>query len=182
MEHCGETVLEVTGSSYQNVYWKEYGFQVTVPEGAVSKDATVHLAVKAILSGQFKLPDDAFLVSDIFWVCASDKFFKAVSVHIQHCAIINSEEEASNYKFILGRCSQKSRPYTFSVKEGVIAPHSQLATISVKQFSIFAVIFRGRGNPQLTYASHYYFRQVQPTRREFMFLVTVNLKSQRKVK
>ena len=144
MEHCGETVLEVIGSRYQKVSWKRYGFQVTIPEGAVFKDATVHLAVKSILSGQFKLPDDACLVSDIYWVSASEKFLKAVSVHIQHCAMICSKEEASNYKFILGRCTQESRPYTFTEKDGIFTPNSQVATISVKQFSIFAVIFRGR--------------------------------------
>ena len=180
MEYYGETVLEITGSRYQKVTWKEYGFQVTIPEGAVSKDTTVHLAVKAILSGQFKLPDDACLVSDIYWVSASDSFFKAVSVHIQHCAIINSEEEASNYKFILGRCTQKDRPYTFTVKEGIFTPHSQLATISVKQFSIFGVI-GSKGKTRAMYTSHYYFQKVQPTEWKFMFLVTVDLKSQRKV-
>ena len=181
MEHYGETLLEIIGSNYQKVSWNGYGFQVTVPEGAVSKDVTVYLAVKSILSGQFKLPDDTCLVSDIYWVSASESFLKSVSVHIQHCAIISSEAEASNYKFILGRCTQKSRPYTFTIKDGILAPHSQLATISVKQFSIFAVIFKGRGNPRLMYASHYYFQQVQPTRLEFMFLVTVDLESQHRV-
>ena len=89
MEHCGETVLEIIGSRYQKVCWKGYGFQVTIPEGAVFKDATVHLAVKSILSGQFKLPDDACLVSDIYWVTAREKFLKAVSVHIQHLSLIH---------------------------------------------------------------------------------------------
>ena len=180
MEYYGETVLEITGSCFQKVTWKDFGFQVTIPEGAISKDATVHLAVKAMMSGQFKLPDHACLVSDIFWISSSDRFLKAVSVHIQHCAIINSEEEASNYKFILGRCSQKDRPYIFTVKEGIFTPHSQLATISVKQFSFLGVIGR-RGRTRLMYTSHYYFQQAQPTRWEFMFLVIVDLKSQRKV-
>ena len=99
--------------------WDDYGFHLSVPDGAVSNDVTVSLPVKAILSGQFQLPEDTHLVSTIYWVSASQAFDKEVSVHLAHCGIISSEVEASNYKFIVGRCSQKDLPYKFKIRDAV---------------------------------------------------------------
>ena len=141
VEVCGETVVEDTGSEHQKVSWHDYGFHLSVPDGAVSSDVTVSLAVKAIMSGQFQLPDDTHLVSSIYWVSASQLFEKEVSVHLEHCAIINSEEETSNYKFIIGRCSQKNLPYKFKIRDAVFSLQSHLGTITVRQFSFFAAIY-----------------------------------------
>ena len=175
---CGETVLEVTGNSHQKLSWKSYGFYVTVPEGAVPKDVTIHLAVKAILSGQFLLPNNTQLVSAIYWISASQKFQKKVSIHLNHCAIIASADEASKYKFILGKCSQKVLPYTFKIKNGIFLPQSQLATISLEQFSFVAAIHEGPEKPPLKYISHYYLKKDNPTELEAMLLVTVDLPAQ----
>ena len=175
---CGETVLEVIGNHHQKLSWESYGFHVTVPEGAVPKDVTIHLAVKAILSGQFLLPDNTQLISAIYWISASQKFQKKVSIHLNHCAIIGSVDEASQYKFILGKCSQKTLPYTFKIKNGIFLPQSQLATISVKQFSLFGAVHEGPEKPTLTYIYHYYLKKVNPAEWEAMFLVTVDLPPQ----
>ena len=175
---CGETVLEVIGEKQQQLSWKAYGFHLTIPDGAVPSDVTISVAVKAIMSGQFELPQDTHLVSAIYWVSASEKFHKKVSVHIQHCAIIGSKEEASNYKFIVGKCSQESLPYTFKILDGVFSPHSHLATITVKQFSFFAAIFQGWwGNSNCRYTSHCYFKRDPgtPSCCEVEFVVTQNL-------
>ena len=59
-------------------------------------------------------------------------------MNIQHCAVIRSEEECSKFRFIIAKCSQKELPYTFREKEGAFNPHTQYATIKLKQFS-FAV-------------------------------------------
>ena len=178
MVECGETVLEVTGNSHQKLSWEGYGFHVTVPAGAVPKDVTIHLAVKAILSGQFVLPNNTQLVSAIYWISASQKFQKKVSVHLNHCAIIGSPDEASKYKFILGKCSQKILPYTFKLKNGSFLPQSQLATISVKQFSFLGAVYEGPEKPPLKYVSHYYLKEVNPAEWEAMLFVTVDLPPQ----
>ena len=122
MEVCGETVLEITGSEQQKLSWDGYGFHLSVPDVAVPSDVTISLAVKAIISGQFQLPDDTHLVSSIYWVSASRLFDKEVSVHLEHCGIIDSEEEAYNYKFIVGKCSQKNLPYRFRTCDAVFPP------------------------------------------------------------
>ena len=178
IEVCGETVLEITGSRHQEVSWDNYGFHISVPDGAVSSDVTVSLAVKAIMSGQFQLPDDTHLVSSIYWVSASQVFDKEVSVHFEHCGIINSEEEAFNYKFIVGRCSQKNLPYKFKIRDAVFSPQSHLGTINVRQFSFFAAIYRGLwSTSKCQYMSHCFIKNDanRPSCWECVFLVTQNL-------
>ena len=54
----------------------------------------------------------------------SQKFLNKMSVHIQHCARITSKEEASNYKMTVGKCSQKSLPYTFQIINKHIHMHT----------------------------------------------------------
>ena len=171
---CGETVLEVVGNQQQNVSWDGFGFDVTVPDGAVPSGITISLAVKAILAGQFKFPDNTHLVSAIYWVSASKAFCKEVSVKIQHCAIIDSEEEASNYSFVVGKCSQKDLPYTFKLVKGVFSPRSQLATISVKQFSFFGAGFIGEEEDlKRRFLAYSFLKEVTATNWEIAFLITV---------
>ena len=141
VEVCGQRLFEITGSKQQKVSWESHGFHLTIPEGAVPTGVTVSVAVKAIVAGHFKLPENAQLVSAIYWVSASEMFLKEVSVHMEHCAKITSEDEASSYKIIVGKCSQESLPYTFQIRDGVFPPKSQLATVFVRQFSFFAAVW-----------------------------------------
>ena len=178
VEVCGKTLLEVTGNKQQKVSWASHGFHLTIPKGAVPSGVTVSVAVKAILAGQFELPEDAQLVSAIYWVSASEMFLKKVSVHLQHCARITSEEETSNYKMIVGKCSQESLPYTFQIRDGIFSPESQLATISVKRFSFFAAIRRWLwGSSKSHYMSHCYLRchPDRPTSWMLRFMITQKL-------
>ena len=184
VEVCGETVLEITGNEHQKVSWDDFGFHLSVPDGAVPSDVTVSLAVKAIMSGQFQLPDDTHLVSSIYWVSASRVFDKELSVHIEHCAVIRSEEEASKFKFIVGKCSQKNLPYNFKICDAVFSPQSCLGTINVRHFSFFAAIFRGLwGSNKCQYMSYCFIKRSAKKLScwKCEFLVTQNLATCRQV-
>ena len=116
VEVCDETVLEVVGDKSQKLEWPGYGFYIEVPDGALPPGVTASSAVKVILAGHFKLPEDSQqLISAIYWVSASEVFLKEVGVNIQHCAVIGSEEECLKFRFIIAKCSQKELPYQFRV-------------------------------------------------------------------
>ena len=139
-EVLAETVLEISGGGHQSVSWSGHGFRLTVPAGAVPAGTTVSLAVKAILNGEFDLPPDCQLMSAIYWIHASQLFDRDVILHLEHCGVIESEAECSKYQFVAGRCSQADLPYLLKIREGgVFTPHSCEASISVKQFSFYAV-------------------------------------------
>ena len=62
-------------------------------------------------------------------------FLKDVAVNIQHCAVISNEEDATNFKFIIAKCSQDP-PYKFVERDGVFNADTQYATVMRKRFSI----------------------------------------------
>ena len=139
VEVYGETVLEVVGDKSQKLEWPGYGFYIEVPDGALAPGVTASVAVKVILGGQFKLPDEnSQLISAIYWIASSVDFLKEVAVNIQHYAVITSEEQCSKFRFIVAKCSQEVLPYTFREKEGLFNAHTQYGAIKVKWFSIFA--------------------------------------------
>ena len=135
VEVCAETVLEVVGDKPQKVEWPDYGFYIEVPEGALPHGVTAYVRLKVILTGQFKLPENRQLISAFYWVSSSKVFRKNVAVNIQHCAVIENEEQ--DFRFIIAKCSQKELPYTFKEFEGLFNPCTQYATIKLKQFVQF---------------------------------------------
>ena len=130
-----ETVLEVVGDKPQKVEWPGYGFFIEIPEGAVPPGVTVSVGVKVILAGHFKFPENRQLISAIYWVSSSIEFIKEVSVNIQHCAVC-SEDQCSQFKFIIAKCSQSQLPYKFCEREGLFSSHTQYGAIKLKQFSL----------------------------------------------
>ena len=138
MDVYKETVLEVVGDMPQKVEWPGYGFYIEVPEGAVPPGVTASVGVKVILAGQFKFPENSQLISAIYWVSSSMVFLKEVAVNIQHCAVTRSEDQCSQFKFIIAKCSQKELPYTFREREGLFNTHTHYGAIKLKQFSILA--------------------------------------------
>ena len=131
-----ETVLEVVGDKPQKVEWPGYGFFIEIPEGAVPPGVTISVGVKVILAGQFKFPENRQLISAIYWVSSSMEFMKEVSVNIQHCAVVRSEDQCSQFKFIIAKCSQSQLPYRFREREGLFSSHTQYGAIKLKQFSL----------------------------------------------
>ena len=174
VEVCGETVLEVVGDKPQKLMWPGYGFEIEVPDGALPPGVTASVGVKAILSGQFLLPEDSQLVSLIYWISAREVFLKEVSINIQHCAVIRSEEECLKLRFIIAKCSQRELPYRFRKREGVFNPYTQYATIKLKQFSLVGAI--APENAELGYTTLQFYKQIPSTLIvDFIFMVILDL-------
>ena len=169
-EVLAETVLEISGNGHQSVSWSGHGFRLTVPSGAVPDGTTISLAIKAILYGEFDLPADCQLMSAIYWIHSSHLFNRDVILHLEHCGVIESEAECSEYQFVAGRCSQADLPYLLSIREGgVFTPHSYEASVSVKQFSFYAITRRGgRRNARASYLSQVFY---QPFRGKYVWQV-----------
>ena len=173
MEVYGETVLEVVGNKSQKLEWPGYGFYMAVPDGALLPGVTASVAIKVILAGQFQLPQNSQLISAIYWISSSEEFLKEVAVNIQHCAVIRSEEECSKFRFIIAKCSQKELPYKFSEKKGVFNPHTQYATIKLKQFSLMAPV--GPEGTEKSYTALKYYKPIPGTANvNFIFVLVYN--------
>ena len=174
VEVCGATVLEVVGDKSQKLKWPGYGFYLEVPDGSLPPGVTASVTVQATLAGQFQLPENSQLISAIYWISASEVFLKEVAVNIQHCAVIRTEEECSKFRFIITKCSQEELPYRFREREGVFNPHTQYATIKLKQFSgIGATTPDGT---EVLYSALKFYKQIPDTDNvNYIFTIVRNL-------
>ena len=163
------------GDKPQKVEWPGYGFYIDVPEGALPPGVTASVGLKVFLTGQIKLPENRQLISAFYWVSSSEVFLKKVAVNIQHCAVIENEEQCLDFRFIIARCSQKELPYTFKEFEGLFNPCTQYATIKLKQFSILSTT--APSDTKLRCAAFMYYKQQTGTPKyaDFHFVLVNNL-------
>ena len=141
VEICGEITFDINLSSLNEYTWKEHGFQLMVPEGALPPGVTATVAVRAITGGSFELPEGSELIGAFYWITSTHTFQKEVTVRLQHCAIIESDKECEHFKFLIGKCPQPQLPYKFRVVDGSFTPHTHFASVSVSEFSIITVIY-----------------------------------------
>ena len=65
---------------------------------------TVRLAARAPLAEGFQLPENCQLISAIYCISASQQVEQELTLHLQHCAVIKSDAECSDFKFVAERC------------------------------------------------------------------------------
>ena len=118
-----------------------YGFKLHVPEGSLPTEVTeTQLIVQVSLSGPFQMPFNSKLLSAVYWVSSPHKFENPITVEIQHCATLSSNEQCSKLTFVYTRCTQKEGPYMFKeLVGGVFSPHSLYGSLSLSRFSGLAI-------------------------------------------
>ena len=133
-------------------HWKEHGFEMHIPAGALCDDETpVTVSIQASLKGDYQFPDNRVLVSGVYWIALHPpvKFHQKVTVSIQHCG---SDDDPA-LSFVTAKCTQKSRPFTFEYLSGGSFSDSGIGTIEVNHFSVFAAI----GQRKSQYTIHAYY-------------------------
>ena len=106
-----ETTFTLTQET-QNLFFKGYGFKLHVPEDSLPAEMSeTKLTVKVSLSGRFQMPPDYELLSAVYWVYCSNKFTKPLTLEIQHCAVLSSDQQCSELSFVSTKCTQPELPY-----------------------------------------------------------------------
>ena len=168
-----EIILTATGDKECILQWPEYGLQIDFAERSLPSGRPVELQIKAIIAGDFKLPPNCHLVSSIYWINCPERFDKKVTLHLPHAAVIESEEEASYFRFYAAKCSS-GPPYEFKeLKNGSFIPYRDSASITLSQFSHIAV-----GTSELPsrltrqrYYSQVLYKLMQPHEWDMIFIV-----------
>ena len=121
-----------------------YGFKLHVPEGSLPEEVSeTQLNVRVSLSGQFQLPTNCELISAVYWVSSLHKFMKAITVEIQHCAALSTDEQSEQLTFIHTKCTQKELPYVFEEQVGgIFSRHSSDGSVSLSHFSGLGIVRR----------------------------------------
>ena len=164
-----------------NFEWQGYGFELRIPEGSLPFDKReVRVNIKASPAGQYQLPEDSDLLSPIFWISASCKFTKPVTMKIQHCALIEDEKVSSGLCFVSAKCSQMDLPYKFQQLDGGdFTTNSSYGSIQMRHFSGIGVT--GRKSTPRSYCAHLYHTMKQICDWRYYFVITQDLDAKNKV-
>ena len=177
VEEIDETAFEIVGGKSQIREWPGHGLRLKVPANAVPAGTTARITIKALLDGEFEPPENSTLITAIYQITVSQPFKSFVTLFLQHCAVIESEAQSSEFQFVETKCTQSDPPYQLKViKGGVFTKHSQEAYIQVKRFSRFAAICTT--NSKLLYYQQVFYRQFQGNYPwQLDFIVTRYIKS-----
>ena len=133
---AGQELFHLQGDRSHSFPWKNYGFRLHCPEGAVSKDTI--LDVTALVSGNIKVPKGTVLVSAVYAISVSKPLLKSLTIELQHCVDLRNTDETSCLKFV--RAPLMS-PYQFSIiNGGLFSVDSRYGSIKCAQFCFFGII------------------------------------------
>ena len=137
----------IQGDSAQFFNWEQYGLRITVLEGTLSPRDTCEVAVRALVGGQFQLPEDTELISAVYSISVSKPLLKEVKLEIQHCADLVTQDH-TNYLSFATASFNTGPPYQFKLVEGgQFHTGDQYGSICLSQFSLWKIVKRLLGYP-----------------------------------
>ena len=136
----GEEMFLIQGDSAHFFNWEQYGLRITVLEGTLSPTDTREVAVRALVGGQFQLPEDTELISAVYSISVSKPLLKEVKLEIQHCADLVTQDHTSYLSFATASVNT-GPPYQFKLEEGgQFHTGDQYGSICLSQFSSWVII------------------------------------------
>ena len=180
-----ERVFNVQGDKEQYFNWKECGFRLYIPAGALLPTETCPVAVKAIIAGRFILPEHTELVSAFYAISASRKFRKKVKTELQHCLLLENEAQTKHLHFIKAHQTNPGTPYHFELQPGgEFMVNTRYAALWQSEFSIEAIV-KSQPYPDDEsglYRAHTFYKEVSRHKWIFKFAAIKHLNLHIKVK
>jgi len=160
-------------SQAQTINCKGYGLKLHIPQYSLPPDFEQCRLLIKVISGQFKLPENTFLVSAVYWLDSEPGiiFSKHLTVEIQHCATSTSR---------LSFVSAKHLHDTFdAVEKGEFSHGSVYGRVQLNHFSLWGIVCKMSdwltGNQQLLYCGHLYYMNKEINLRHIHYVITKNL-------
>ena len=128
----------------QNIPFEGYGFKLHVPRDCLPAEISeTKLNVKVSLSGQFRMPAECELLSAVYWVYTSHKFTKPLTIEIQHCVLLSSDQQCAQLTFVSTKSTQTELPYMFKLQDGgVFSCCSSYGSLSLSHSSGLSIVKR----------------------------------------
>ncbi len=132
----------VSGNVEQVFNWVEMGINIVVPAGIIKPGSMpCDIAVVPLLHGQFLFPDNTVAVSGIYAIGRSCPILKPLTIHMQHCVNLKSEEDLQAMSFYKAEHGNCGPPYKFVPCDGgVFVRGSSYGSLECTQFALFAVL------------------------------------------
>ena len=133
----GKKALAIKGNSPVCYQCNSYGFNIIVEPDTLLPNESCDIIVEPLICGQFEFPDNSIIVSGIYDVSLSgDKLRKAITLEIQHCVDLKTDEQCKSMQFMVAERSDGS-PHCFKpVCGGKFFPFLQYGKIKRREFSL----------------------------------------------
>ena len=138
-----EKLIPIACGESHSVNWKEYGFQMYIPEHALGSFSTGVIAIRAVVAGSFEFPEGTEPVSAVYRISTSAKLVKPITLKIQHCVALRRKADCRFLSFAVAHVQQDQHhlPCKFKRLEGGSFPFdSQIGTISCSNFCPVAIV------------------------------------------
>ena len=136
----GEKLFHIQGDFSQSFNWEQFGLKIAVSEGTLSPSDTSDVAVRALVGGQFQLPEGTELISAVYGISVSKPLLKSVKFEIQHCADLLTEDHTTYLSFVTAPFNSEL-PYQFELEDrGTFFPGDQYGSIYFSHFSFKAIV------------------------------------------
>ena len=115
---CGVDMTSVmVTNDAQRFSWEGYGFKLDIPPNSLPEGMdSCLLHIVASVAGKYQVPENSQFVSAVYWIVTIPNgiiFRRLITVFIQHCCVLPSNEQPSNLSFVVARCGQESLPLIF---------------------------------------------------------------------
>ena len=108
-----------------------------MPEGALSRTDTCPVVVKALISGRFQFPKGFQSISALYAVSSGKRFNKDVRIMLQHCFLIERNDQLKRLSIIKAPPTESGNPYVFEIiKGGYFKANSLYCEVWLSEFCI----------------------------------------------
>ena len=182
LEVVAEESFEITGN--QKLIFdrtSEYGFKLEVPGGALLKKEGCVVRVRVCLPTVAPVGLD--LVSAIYDITTpgSDQHpLRAVNIEIEHCALIENEDDLKQLRFLTSKGAYWSSLLHFHPIQGTrgkFNQHSSYGRLTLYEFSDYGIF----GSKRNRYSAKVYIANESLTKRAIHFVLFRNLVTHAKV-
>ena len=149
-------------SEVQTITWSKFGFKLHIPPDAIL-GSHLNVSVGVSLSGNFKFPSNTTLVSAVYYIDASSKLLRPVTIEMEHCLLLRSGDDIHAVSFYVAEIYPGLPHYTFQpLRGGIFSSTNSWGSIQVASFSLFSIswitdLFRTA--PNITYSAQIYHRK-----------------------
>ena len=138
----GKKLCLYNAHTKQELHLEECGLKLYIPEAVITPvESVYHVAVQGLWGGEFVFPEGTKLISGICYISisSSTELNKPVTVQLDHCADIVNETQTKYLSFVVADSTKP--PYKFELLPGgIFNVHSHFGTISLKKFSLIAIV------------------------------------------
>lgn len=141
MVTIGKKLCLYNAHTKHELIMEQCGLRLVIPADVITPvESIFEVAAQGLWGGTFVFPEGTTLISAVCYISVSNSYElnKPVTVELMHCAQILNEKQTQYLSFV---AAKSGPPFEFEyLPGGSFSTESQYGTISLKKFSLLAIV------------------------------------------